>query len=46
MALLNFKYGQGTPAAYEQGTIYVSTDNKKIYVGDPSKTGEGFCAGD
>lgn len=46
MALLNFKYGQGTPASYEQGTIYVSTDNKKIYVGDPSKTGEGFCAGD
>lgn len=47
MALLNFKYGQGTPAAYEQGTIYVSGDNKKIYVGDPNSTsGAGFCVGD
>lgn len=47
MAILNFKYGTGTPSTYEQGTVYVSTDNKKIYIGDPSSaSGTGFCAGD
>lgn len=45
MAILNFKYGAGTPSAYEQGTVYVSTDNKKVYVGNPGGTG-GFCIGD
>lgn len=45
MAILNFKYGTGTPSAYEQGTVYVSTDNKKVYVGNPGGTG-GFCIGD
>lgn len=49
MALLNFKYGAQSGLAsqsYTQGTVYITTDTKKMYVDLPGETGTHLCIGD
>lgn len=49
MALLNFKYGAQSGLAsqsYTQGTVYITTDTKKMYVDLPGETGAHMCLGD
>lgn len=49
MALLNFKYGAQSGLSshdYVQGTVYITTDTKKMFVDLPGVTGSHLCLGD
>lgn len=49
MALLNFKYGAQSGLsnqAFSAGTVYVTSDTKKLFVDNPNGTSGRICLGD